>query len=694
MSKSFGLSFTKSSKSAYNDQGTKQVETGSFPSMTMAIRDEYSDLEESDDEPAIQAPEEPIDSSGSQYNKYGIGAKLLMKMGFKEGQGLGAKQEGIVKPIETRPRPRGLGVGGIKEKAGDEVTKEPQDVKFLDRSARKRALEDLRGKYSLVIDRFRSKGIELNSVFESYKRLDLTEECIHKDENTETLRRAYDDLSSLDSAVKALESTVALESAEISTIESMVQESSRSINDNQLLETILEEYDQQQTEDAATQTIQQILKLPSRSEFVSPHLFLTIVQHHVGSHLDPLDHTLMLWCSLVKEVTAQSSIHIGEWDFFIYTLLKPTLERLLATEHFDELHSLLDSWESTPAVINSGLFKEKIFDNLVRPYIEQDLADWDILNSENSHSHCIELSLKLDLNADVLSQIFKPLASRFESFADPGSELWNELRKSDSIQSFYNDRIKRLISHFRAWSDVFALFTSATKFYSRVTDAIISFIYDECSRAGFEARRDDIWLLLQLTYDSKVFIVDQLEIILSFCVFNILMRDLSKRLQKDPVSLKNHVFDLQEWFHDNCHKTSIFELVQWYFNVFMEKISVYKKTGRLALGGLPSIDDDPYPGKEVIVRLVNGDHIDAADVRALRSSQLMAVFRDVVADFCFKHGIGFIATDESDNAMNRIYQLTLRNGKVKRCFISDDVLWVESGTRFEPTSVYDIIDLR
>lgn len=126
----------------------------------------------------------------------------------------------------------------------------------------------------------------------------------------------------------------------------------------------------------------------------------------------------------------------------------------------------------------------------------------------------------------------------------------------------------------------------------------------------------------------------------------------------------------------------------------MEKMSVYKKTGRLALGGLPSIDDDPYPGKEVIVRLVNGDHIDAADVRALRLSQLMAVFRDVVADFCFKHGIGFIATDELDNAMNRIYQLTLRNGKVKRCFISDDVLWVESGTRFEPTSVYDIIDLR
>ncbi|SCU97633.1 LAFA_0G12398g1_1 [Lachancea sp. 'fantastica'] len=50
-------------------------------------------------------------STNPAMSRYGIGAKLMSKMGYQQGTGLGKNNEGITTPIEVKERPQGVGLG-------------------------------------------------------------------------------------------------------------------------------------------------------------------------------------------------------------------------------------------------------------------------------------------------------------------------------------------------------------------------------------------------------------------------------------------------------------------------------------------------------------------------------------------------------------------------------------------------------
>ena len=57
-------------------------------------------------------------------------AKMMAKMGYKEGQGLGATGKGRLAPIETQQRPQGAGLGAVKEKTQQAKAEEKREAAF------------------------------------------------------------------------------------------------------------------------------------------------------------------------------------------------------------------------------------------------------------------------------------------------------------------------------------------------------------------------------------------------------------------------------------------------------------------------------------------------------------------------------------------------------------------------------------
>jgi tuftelin-interacting protein 11 len=87
--------------------------------------------------PPISRPSNFGASSQGTTNNNSFAAKMMAKMGYVAGQGLGSSGQGIINPIETKLRPQGAGLGAVKEK-----TKQAKEEAKREAARRGEVLED------------------------------------------------------------------------------------------------------------------------------------------------------------------------------------------------------------------------------------------------------------------------------------------------------------------------------------------------------------------------------------------------------------------------------------------------------------------------------------------------------------------------------------------------------------------------